>query len=119
MNKIYLKLFDTMAASGSSTKMEAKEVMNIQLISTRACEPPIFRAIPKITYKANPNGALSQITPNILMIHDVRDFYTSKIGEVGDYELREAYAKLCDNGVLKDEFKIAKTKKLPCAINFP
>ena len=52
------------------------------------------------------------------MIKDVRDCYTCNIGEVGDYKLREEYAKLCDDGVLKDELKIAQTKKLTCALNF-
>ena len=66
----------------------------------------------------DPNRALSHILPNVLMINDVRDFYTCKIGEVGNYELREAYAKLCDNGVLRDEFKITKKKKLTHALSF-
>ena len=53
------------------------------------------------------------------MINDVRDCYTFKIGEVGDYELREAYDKLYENGALKDEFKISKSKGLNCALGFP
>lgn len=42
-----------------------------------------------------------------------------KIGEVGDMELREAYGKLCDNGVLKEEYKIVKWKGLTHALAFP
>ena len=61
------------ASSSKIKKMKGKEVKNIQLISNVACEPPKFRAIPKITYKADPNGALSQIPPKVLMINDVRD----------------------------------------------
>ena len=98
--------------------MEAKEVTNIQLIRNEACEPPKFKAILEIAYKANPNGALSQIHLNILMINDVRDFYMCKIGKVVNYEIREAYAKLCENGVLRDEFKITKMKKLTHSLSF-
>ena len=99
--------------------MEGKEVKNIQLISNEACEPPKFRAIPEIAYKADPNGALSQIPANVLMINDVRDCYTYKIGEVGNFELKEAYGKLYENGIPKDEIKIAKIKGLTHALGFP
>ena len=79
-----------MAASGLSIKkMEVKKVKNVQLISNQACEPPKFRVIPKITYKVDPNGALSQILPNVLMISDIKDCYNFKIGQVVDYKLRE------------------------------
>ena len=44
------------------------------------------------------------------MINDVWDCYMWKIGEVDNYDLREAYAKVFDNGVLRDEFKIAEKK---------
>ena len=54
----------------------------------------------------------------MFMINDVRDCYMCKIGEVGYCKLREVYAKLCDNGILKDEYKVAKMKKLTCALNF-
>ena len=63
-----------MATSSLMAKnIEEKEVKNVQLITNQECEPPKFKAIPKIVYKANPNGALSQIPPNVLMIDDVRD----------------------------------------------
>lgn len=42
-----------------------------------------------------------------------------KIGEVGDYEIRAVYQKLCDEGILKDEFKIIKRKGLTDALDFP
>ena len=109
-----------MATSSSLIKkMEGKEVKNVQLISNKACEPPKFRATPKITYKVDPKGALSQIPPNVLMINDVRDCYTYKIRELGDFMIREAYGKLYENGVLKDKFKIAKTKGLTHTLGFP
>ena len=71
-----------------------------------------MRAIPKIAYKLDLNDVLSQISPNMLMINDVRDCYTYKIRELGDYMLWEVYDKIYENGALKDEFKIAKSKGL-------
>ena len=44
-DKILFQIFDTMVASGPSTKMEVKKVKNVQLISNQTCEPPKFRAI--------------------------------------------------------------------------
>ena len=46
------------------------------------------------------------------MIQDVRKCYNCKVGGVGDMELRDAYEKLCDNGVLKEEYSIVKKKGL-------
>ena len=34
-------------------------------------------------------------------------------------ELREAYKKLCENGVLKEEYNIVKKKGLTRALDFP
>ena len=39
---------------------------------------------------------------NVIMVQDVRKFYNCKIGSIGDMEIREAYKKLCENGVLKE-----------------
>ena len=61
-------------------------------------------------YKKDPLGALSMIPPNVIMVQDVRKCYNYKIGGIGDMEIREAYDKLCKNGVLKEEFKIVKRK---------
>ena len=46
------------------------------------------------------------------MVQDVRKCYNCKIGAIGDIEIREAYDRLCVNGVLKDEFKIVERKGL-------
>ena len=46
------------------------------------------------------------IPPNVIMVQDVRKCYNYKIGSISDMEIREAYDRLCDNGVLKEEFKI-------------
>lgn len=79
---------------------------------------PLFWAIPEIAYKGDPSGALLMIPPKVLMIKDVRCCYTGKIGEVGDMKIRDAYNKLYDNGVLREEYKIIEQKGLNCALDF-
>ena len=59
------------------------------------------------------------IPPKVVMIQDVQKCYNYKVGSVGDLELREAYEKLCDNGILKEEYKIIEKKGLMCALDFP
>ena len=34
-------------------------------------------------------------------------------------EIRKAYEKLCENDILKEEFKIFERKGLTCALDFP
>ena len=41
------------------------------------------------------------------------------MGSIGDIEIRETYGKLCENKVLKDEFKIIERRGLKCAYTFP
>ena len=48
-------------------------------------------------------STLSMIPPKVLMIQDVRCCYTWKIREVGDMEIWDAYSKLCDNRVLRED----------------
>ena len=88
------------------------KVKNVQLIKNDVCEPSKFRAIPEIAYKGDSTGALSSIPLNVLMINDVRNCYMCKIGDIGDLEIRESYARLCDIEVLKEEFKIIERKGL-------
>ena len=90
--------------TSSSKNIEGKEVLNVQLVSNEV-KKPIFKAIPNVTYKQYPSSALSMIPPNVLMVQDVRKYYNYKIGSIGDMEIREAYNRLCDNDVLKEEFK--------------
>ena len=52
------------------------------------------------------------------MVQDVRRCYNCKIGAIGDMEIREAYEKLYVDGVLKDEYKIAKRKGLIRVLSF-
>ena len=59
------------------------------------------------------------IPPNVLMVQDVRKCYKYKISSFGDMEIREAYNRLYDNGVLKEEFKIIEKKGLSQALDFP
>ena len=90
----------------------------MQLIRNKIRQPNL-RTIPNISYKKDPSGAFSMIPPRVLMIQDVRYCYTCKVGSIGDMEITETYGKLCENGVLKEEFKFLERKGLTCALDFP
>ena len=100
-----------------SRNVEEKEVLNFYLISNlvKQC---IFKAILDIAYQKDPSGPLLMILPQVIMIQDVRKCYNCKIGGIGDMEIREAYKKLYENGVLKEQFKIVERKGLMCALYF-
>lgn len=83
------------------------------------CPPPKYCVIPEIAMKGDSMGALSSIEPKVITIHNVWSCYMYKIGEFVDYEIHVAYEKLCDEGILKDEFKIVERKGLAHALNFP
>ena len=55
----------------------------------------------------------------VVMIQDVRKCYNCKVGSIGDMELRDAYDKLYDNGILKEEYKIVEKKGLMHALDIP
>lgn len=71
---------------------------------------PEFRPILEVAYRNDPAGALSIIPPKVIMVQDVRKCYNCKIGAIGEMEISQAYDRLCENGFLKDEFKIAERK---------
>lgn len=96
----------------SSTTRMSQKVNKAQLVMSDTYPPPKFYAIPNIVVKGDSMGVLSSILPKVIMTHDVISFYMCKVGEVRDYEIREAYEKLCDEGTLKDEFKIVERKGL-------
>ena len=98
--------------------MKAKTTFEVQLISNEVKQPK-FKAIPKVVYKNDPVGALPMIPSKVKMIQDVKKCYNYKVRGVGDMELRDAYEKLCDNGVLKEEYSIVKKKGLTQALDFP
>ena len=79
----------------------------------------MFKSIPDIAYKKDPSCALSMIPPNVIMVQDVRRCYNCRIGRIGDLEIRDTYNRLCDNGVLKEEFQIIERKGLTRALDFP
>ena len=91
--------------TSSSKNVEGKEILNVQLVSFEV-KQPIFKAIPDIAYKKDPSSLLSMIPLNVLMVQDVRKCYNYKFGSIGDMEIRQAYEKLCENGVLREEYKI-------------
>ena len=99
-----------MASSSSKSKViVGKEVLNMKLISNEFKQPN-FRAILDIVYKQDPSSVLSMIPLQVLMIQDVGCCYTYKVGSIGDMEIRETYGKLCENGVLKEEYQKLRGK---------
>ena len=59
------------------------------------------------------------IPDKVVMVQDVRKCYNCKIGAIGDLEIYNAFDKLCDKGILKDEFSIVEKKGLTKALVFP
>lgn len=79
---------------------------------------PEFKPIPEVTYKNDPASALSIIPDKVVMVQDVRRCYNCKIGAIGDLEIYNAYDKLCENKILKDDYSIIKRKGLSKALEF-
>jgi hypothetical protein len=88
------------------------------LVSNEVRQPD-FHHIPKVAYKNDPANALSIIPSKVVMVQDVQKCYNCKIGAIGDMEISRAYERLCENGVLKEEYKIAKRKGLTRALGYP
>lgn len=91
--------------AASLTTRSRQKVRKIQLVMSDTFPPPKFCTTPKIIVKGDSMGVLFLIPSKFIMIHDIISFYMCKVREVGDYEIREAYKKLCDEGTLKDELK--------------
>lgn len=53
------------------------------------------------------------------MVQDVKKCYNYKNGAIGDLEIFNAFDKLHDKGILKDEFQIVEKKGLTKALVFP
>lgn len=79
---------------------------------------PEFKPTPKVAYKNDPIDALSTILDKVVIVQDVRRCYNCKIGAIGDLEIFNAFDKLCDKGILKDEFSILEKKGLTKALVF-
>ena len=105
-----------MASGSKSTK--GKESHEIQLVSNEVKQPE-FKPIPKVAYKNDPAGALSMILDKVVMVQEISKCYNCKIGAIGDLEIYNAFDKICDNGILKDEFSIIEKKGLTKALVFP
>ena len=98
-------------ASSSKNPMD-KEPFEVQLVSNEVKQPN-FRAIQEVAYKNDLVGELSIISPKVMMVQNVIKCYNCKVGGIGDMEIYQAYEKLCENGVLKDEYKIIERKEDP------
>ena len=103
--------------ASSSRKTQEKEPFEVQLVSNEVKQPS-FCPILEVAYKNDLVGALSIIPPKVVMVQNIRG-YNFKIGAIGDMEMREAYEKLCENGVLKEEYQIIERKGLTRALKFP
>ena len=107
---------------GSSSlvvRKEGKEITNVQLISNDVCKPPTIHTIQEISYQRDPSSALSMIPPKVIIVQDLSKCYKCKVGGIGDMKIRQAYDKLCENGIQNKEFKIFERKGLTRALNFP
>ena len=91
-------------ASGSKST-QGKGSHENQLVSNEVKQPE-FKPIPEVAYKNDPVGALSTIPNKVVMVQDVCKCYNCKIGAIGDLEIYNAFDKLCDKGILKNEFSI-------------
>ena len=104
-----------MASGSKSTK--GKVSHEVQLVSNKVRQPE-FKPIPEVAYKNDPTGALSMIPDKVVMVQDVHKCYNCKIGAIGDLEIFNSFDKLCDNGILKDEYSIVDKKGLTRALVF-
>lgn len=102
----------------SSKNPKDRETFEVQLVNNEVKQLD-FRAILEVAYKNDLTCALSIIPPKVVMVQDVRKCYNYKVGGIGDMEIHQAYEKLCENGVLKDEFKVVERKGLTHALDFP
>ena len=100
----------------NSTK--GKDSHEIQLASNEVKQLD-FKCILEVAYKNDPASALSMIPNKVVMVQDMRKCYNCKIGAIGDLEIYNYFDKLCDKGVLKDEFSIVEKKGLTKALVFP
>ena len=57
-----------------SKTMKDKETFQVQLVSNED-KKPNFKAIPDISYKQEPSGTLSMISPKFIIVQDVRKCY--------------------------------------------
>ena len=104
--------------ASNSRNPKDKEPFEVQLVS-REVKQPEFKPIPEVAYKNDLVGALSIIPLKVVMVQDVCKCYNCKVGGIGDMEIREAYNKLCFNGVLKEEYNIVEKKGITRALDLP
>lgn len=61
--------------------------------------------------------ALSSIPPRVILIKDICAFIHCKIEEICQADIDTSYRSVCDNGKLKDEHVLLKTKGLMHALH--
>ena len=68
---------------------------NAQIIRTDQKPPTTFRNTISIETPIDVVWSLSTIPLRVMTVQDIRSCYQCKIGEIGDFEIRETYDKLC------------------------
>ena len=104
-------------AFGSKTT-KGKDSHKVQLVSNEVKQPK-FKPILEVAYKNDLASALPVVPNKVAMVQDVKKCYNYKIGAIGDLEIFQAFDKLCDKGVLKDEFSVVEKKGITNALVFP
>jgi hypothetical protein len=99
-----------MESFASNTRKEILKDSNTHIIRMINSPPLNFMAYPNVALTRDVSRSLSSIPPTIIMVHDVHSCYMYKIGEIGDFELRNAYEILCENGVLNDKYRLLLKK---------
>ena len=103
--------------ASSSRNPKEKESFEVQLVINEV-KQPYYRPILVVAQKNDPASSLSIIPAKLVMVQDVKKCYNCKIGAIGDMEIQKAYDKLCENGILKEEFQIVERKGLTRALDF-
>ena len=63
----------------SSTTGMSEDDSKIQPMKCEACPLARFCAIPEVAMKGDSMDALSLIPPKVIMIHDVKSYYSEKL----------------------------------------
>lgn len=103
--------------ASSSKNPKGEEGHEVYLVSNEVKQHK-FRPILEVAYKNDLASALSIIPSKVVMVQDVRKFYY-KIGAIGDFQIFQAYEKLCENKIVKEEFQIIERKGLTNALVYP
>ena len=75
-----------MASGSGSSKTKKGSEMLVRGVEWKASN---FKLASAIVESLDPNGALSQIPPKVLLMNDIREFFHCSIQELGTLEMDE------------------------------